>query len=512
MSVMDVKVIGDYIVGKKLGEGTYGVVRLGIHSKTKKKVALKIVELKTEVGIKYLKREIGIMKLLHHPNIVKLYDVIEMPDRNKTCLVLEYVDGGELFDYILTREKLPESEAARLFRQIVSGLAYCHRNLVIHRDLKPENILLDSNRNAKITDFGMSNMMQPGVFLQSKCGSPLYAPPEILMQQQYMGPEVDTWALGVILYAMVTGFLPWEGSSLLDQVKNIVTGKYAKPQGVSDEFEDLLERMLSVDPKKRATLQEVAMHPWTNKGTQTFLSADLFPKRFPLPANKVDDEIMHQLEDLGFVRDQVLKDLLDADTTLQSVTMYYLMLDKKNQLKAEAKDEDERSSDSDDSGEHENGSMDITPNGSTQSLSDSRSPSNSSSKSNSSTSTPTTTRKGGIISRIFSKKDSSEGPRLRVVKSMEGGLAERITTKSIEQLSEQLEASFNQLNIEHKKKMKKGIVYSCKAPASKVAFELEICRTNSDAKDEKKFILVKRKKGELSAYKNVVFLLNLEKL
>lgn len=237
--------VGNYLVGQQIGQGSFGIVKLGTHVATREKVgdyfclfilkvALKFIDsskLRSQKERDNVKREIRIMQLLDHPNIVELKDVVEVPGTSITCLVLEYITGGELFDYIVANRRLKEDEAARFFRQVLQGIEYCHSNLVIHRgkrvfqtsyciDLKPENLLLDAHKNIKINDFGLSNIMEPGRFLHTFCGSPLYSSPEIILETNYIGPEVDIWALGVILYAMVTGYLPWDGNTLKEQVHN----------------------------------------------------------------------------------------------------------------------------------------------------------------------------------------------------------------------------------------------------------------------------------------------------
>jgi len=320
------KMIGDYIVDRTLGEGTFGKVRLGIHIVTRQKVALKIIRVRTEAeerDLKYIGREIKIMKFLCHENIVQLLDVIEMPEKRSTCLVLEYVSGGELFDFIVANGRLKEKEAIRFFRQIVSAMEYMHSNLVVHRDLKPENLLLDKNKNIKINDFGLSNFVPLGSFLDSHCGSPHYSPPEIIQEKPYVGPEVDMWALGVLLYAMITGCLPWSGDNIKQQIDNVVVGRYKVPKYVSEECANLIGRMLTVDRKERATIQEVVNHPWLRQGYNdppptTRLRRD----SISLPLNA---EWMKTLKDLGFDSDNIESDLKTNDITKQHVMIYHLL-------------------------------------------------------------------------------------------------------------------------------------------------------------------------------------------
>lgn len=171
-----------------------------------------------------IEREVVIMKLIEHPNIVNLYDIWE--NRGELYLVLEYVQGGELFDYVSGNGALPEQEAVRLFRQIVAGLSYCHRFNICHRDLKPENLLLDSNRNIKLADFGMAALQPEGTWLNTSCGSPHYAAPEVVNGQQYRGDKADIWSTGIILFAMLNGFLPFDGGSLGKTLSLVKKGEY----------------------------------------------------------------------------------------------------------------------------------------------------------------------------------------------------------------------------------------------------------------------------------------------
>lgn len=166
-----------------------------------------------------VRREIKILRLFMHPHIIRLYEVIETS--HDIYVVMEYVKSGELFDYIVEKGRLVEDEARRFFQQIISGVEYCHRNMVVHRDLKPENLLLDSKMNVKIADFGLSNVMRDGHFLKTSCGSPNYAAPEVISGRLYAGPEVDVWSCGVILYALLCGSLPFDDENIPNLFKKI---------------------------------------------------------------------------------------------------------------------------------------------------------------------------------------------------------------------------------------------------------------------------------------------------
>lgn len=204
------------------------------------------------------------MKMLDHPNIVKLFQVIET---EKTLyLVMEYASGGEVFDYLVLHGRMKEKEARSKFRQIVSAVQYCHQKRIIHRDLKAENLLLDSEMNIKIADFGFSNEFTPGNKLDTFCGSPPYAAPELFQGKKYDGPEVDVWSLGVILYTLVSGSLPFDGSTLRELRERVLRGKYRIPFYMSTDCENLLKKFLVLNPAKRANLETIMKDKWMNQG------------------------------------------------------------------------------------------------------------------------------------------------------------------------------------------------------------------------------------------------------
>ena len=229
--------VGPWQLGKTLGKGATGRVRLAKHALTGQIAAVKIVSKKSAALVQSasmarmdkdltlpinalgqrtmpfgIEREVVIMKLIEHPHVINLYDIWE--NRGELYLVLEHVEGGELFDYVSSNGALPEEEAVRLFRQIIGGLSYCHRFNICHRDLKPENILLDGARNVKLADFGMAALQPKGKWLNTSCGSPHYAAPEIILGDPYRGDKADIWSVGIILFAMLNGFLPFDGGDL----------------------------------------------------------------------------------------------------------------------------------------------------------------------------------------------------------------------------------------------------------------------------------------------------------
>lgn len=251
---------------KKLGQGTYGKVQLGINKETGQEVAIKTIKkskIESEADLVRIRREIQIMSSVQHPNIIHIYEVFE--NREKMVLVMEYAAGGELYDFLSERKVLGEEEARRLFRQIATAVYYCHKHKICHRDLKLENILLDVDGSAKIADFGLSNVFDETRLLGTFCGSPLYASPEIVQGTPYHGPEVDCWSLGVLLYTLVYGAMPFDGSNFKRLVKQISQGDYFEPKKPSPAS-PLIREMLTVSPAKRADIVKICSHWWVNEG------------------------------------------------------------------------------------------------------------------------------------------------------------------------------------------------------------------------------------------------------
>ncbi|XP_026734811.1 serine/threonine-protein kinase par-1-like isoform X1 [Trichoplusia ni] len=254
--------VGNYELEKTIGTGNFAVVKLATHVITKSKVAIKIID-KSRLDDDNLKktfREIAIMKKLRHPHIVRLYQVME--SSHTIYLVTEYAPNGEIFDHLVSRGRMSEPEAARAFAQMVAAVGYCHANGVVHRDLKAENLLLDKNMNIKLADFGFSNEYTAGSPLATWCGSPPYAAPELFEGRQYDGPKADIWSLGVVLYVLVCGALPFDGSTLHELRNVVLSGKFRIPYFMSQDCEHLIRHMLIVEPEKRLSLRSVARHRW----------------------------------------------------------------------------------------------------------------------------------------------------------------------------------------------------------------------------------------------------------
>ncbi|RKO85448.1 kinase-like domain-containing protein, partial [Blyttiomyces helicus] len=230
------------------------------------KVAIKILEKsairKTSGTAERVLREILVLAHLSHPNISRLLQVVD--GASAIFLILEYEAGGELFDYIIKEKKVGEDIARRFFRQMVAAVQYCHSRGVVHRDLKPENLLMDDQGNIKIIDYGFANVMREGSLLDTFCGSAAYAAPEMISGKKYAGGEVDIWSLGIILFVLVAGHLPFDDRNMSRMFAAIMMGKFKFPDEMSTECKDLISQILKVNPKERATLVAIRDHPWMN--------------------------------------------------------------------------------------------------------------------------------------------------------------------------------------------------------------------------------------------------------
>ena len=242
--------------------------------------------------------------------------------------MLEYLDGGELFHYIRYHGQLPEHEAIRIFRQLISGLSYCHRFKICHRDLKPENILMDKNGNIKIADFGMAALQPANKWLTTPCGSPHYASPEVIQGQNYRGDQADIWSSGIILYAMLTGTLPFDDreGDHREVVRLVLTKSVYYPESLSEEQVLFIHQMLQYDPRQRLPIRQMWDHPLIRRyeyldpvdedgkpyigPLKPLTSVDCGPPITDREA--IDRELLRNLQNLwhGANREEVIKKLL----------------------------------------------------------------------------------------------------------------------------------------------------------------------------------------------------------
>jgi len=256
--------IEDYAIGNQLGHGAYAVVKSGVHKESNRPVAIKVYEkykLISSQRKNCVNREIRILKKLDHQNIVKLYEIIDTS--RQLYLIMELVRGRSLLSYVRAKsgKKLEEPDAIRIFKQVLAGIRFCHKNNIVHRDIKMENVLLDDRFNIKIIDFGFSTWSPPGQKLKIFCGTPSYMSPEIVNKKEYYGPPSDMWSLGVLLYAILCGAFPFRGATELELYRNISKGLFNIPSYVSMPARNLISKLLSLDPQKRPTADEVAKDP-----------------------------------------------------------------------------------------------------------------------------------------------------------------------------------------------------------------------------------------------------------
>ena len=281
--------IGNYLIKKTLGKGTFGKVKLAIYIPEKKKVAIKILEkrrIKEEDDIIRLKREFEMLSQFNHPNIITVSEIFESSEAYFT--VMEFCEGGELYNYIVTNKYLSEEKSAFFYYQLISGLEYIHSLGIVHRDLKPENLLLTHEHILKIIDFGLSNYFKNDQIklLETPCGSPCYASPEMLSGNSYDGFKIDIWATGIILFAMLCGYLPFDDKNNNVLFQKILECKIKFPQKLSVEAKDLLKKILVTNPDKRISIPEIKKHPFFLKGKNIF---EKYFTIYQVTPNEIDD-------------------------------------------------------------------------------------------------------------------------------------------------------------------------------------------------------------------------------
>ena len=320
--------IENYVISKKLGQGTFGIVVLAKHEITGEKVAIKILDkekiYKNSEKLRF-ERKIQIMKKMYHNNIVRLYNVIE--NYKEIFLVMEYIPGQELFDYISYKKRLTEIESCKFFQQIISGIEYLSKTKVAHRDLKPENLLIDSKKTIKIVDFGLSNTYFENELLSTACGSPCYAAPEILQGKKYKGVEVDIWSSGIILFAMLCGFLPFEDKNNQNLYKKIIKGEFYTPDYLSPNAVDILHKILNTEPSKRYNIEQIKSHPWFKMiNPKINIIEGLLIDKYIIP---FDEEIIKEMVQKYHYNDKIVKINIIVNKHNHITTTYYLMLKKK---------------------------------------------------------------------------------------------------------------------------------------------------------------------------------------
>ena len=329
--------LSDYNIKGIIGKGTFSIVKLGEHKKTKEKVAIKIMQknkILSKDDLIRIEREIEILKRLNHPNVIKIHKIYD--DEKRFYIIMEFCENGELFNRIVEKKYLTEDEAALFYYQLINGLEYIHKNNIVHRDLKPENLLLSKNDLLKIIDFGLSNYTGNDILLGTPCGSPCYASPEMVSGKRYNGYMIDVWSTGIILFAMVCGYLPFEDNDNEILFSKILKCKIHYPKIMGNLTLDLMKKIITPDPKKRITLEQIKQHPFYLKGK------DLFNKKFPELINEINkNEISNPIKEIiinnvtPIVKSNILKNIKETkvkNNDMNTNKYYPLNLNEINNL------------------------------------------------------------------------------------------------------------------------------------------------------------------------------------
>ena len=322
-----IKQIGNYTLGMELGRGAFGKVVLGKHIITGETVAVKILDKiilsQTPEDYELVKKEMSILKLVKHKYIIQLYEILQTP--NHIFIIMEYCEGKDIMDYILSKNFLPESLALKYFQQLINALFYLHSQNIAHRDIKIDNILLDRNKNLKLIDFGLSTKYSDDKLLDQPCGTIVYSAPEVLDGQPYHGMLADVWSSGIVLYGMLSGYLPFSDSDDNINKKLIIQGKIEMPDYISPWVKDLLKHMLDINPMTRYTLQDIKEHPWFNMNDFILIQGIIIGYH-KIP---VDERILDLCEQFNFdknkVRNSVINNKFDSGSAL-----YYLLVKQGN--------------------------------------------------------------------------------------------------------------------------------------------------------------------------------------
>ncbi|XP_074651210.1 uncharacterized protein LOC141905968 isoform X2 [Tubulanus polymorphus] len=343
------KRVGNYLLGKTIGEGSFAKVKEGMHTLTGEKVAVKVIDKKKAREDSYvrknLRREGKILQMVRHDNVAQLYEIMET--ENCYYLVVELCEGGDLMEHICQRKRLEEKEVLRYMKQIISAVDYLHKAGILHRDLKVENLLLGAENNIKIIDFGLSNNVKVThandgnckfeEFCVTQCGSPAYAAPELLGNKKY-GPQVDVWSIGVNMYAMLTGNLPFTVHPFnIKQLHNkMIHGDMNPlPELVSKDCKDFVTKLLIPEPEKRMTLKQAMHHPWITEGLNKPMDAAPFPNR--LRSEQIDQDLLkHMSGNMDFKISEIIR-LVLSNVPHSSTATYLLMHQKLLRYKQEQK-------------------------------------------------------------------------------------------------------------------------------------------------------------------------------
>ncbi|OHT14483.1 CAMK family protein kinase [Tritrichomonas foetus] len=326
--------IQDYTILQNIGEGSFATVKLGVHLPTKTKVAIKIVPIENFQDPDHttrFQREVMLIKSIDHPFVAEFFELLE--DEHYFYIIMEYVEGGNLLDYVNAIGMLTENEARKYFIQMISIFDYLHNEMkIVHRDLKAENVLLDRHCNIRLIDFGLSNKFtNENPYLSTACGSPAYASPEMIKGEEYTAAS-DIWSAGILLFAMTHGELPYDDDNMQRLLQKIAYSSPNYSDHISPQLYDLLTKLLEKDPKERITLQEIKEHPWfSHSDYANIVSNDnrISSKLFINPNEKdrtIDREIINKMAALGYNCTELAESLFMKEST--SLTAVYRMLRK----------------------------------------------------------------------------------------------------------------------------------------------------------------------------------------
>ena len=323
--------ISDFKILKTIGEGTFGKVKSAEEIKTGQKVSIKILnknKIQGKENMNQIIREIKILKELNHPNLIKLYQIIE--DNYHFFIVTEYASGGELFNLIVKNKHLSENDASIFFTQLIFALEFLKIKNISHRDIKPENILIRNNKELLLIDFGLSCQFNEGELINTPCGSPCYAAPEMLLGNNYNGLASDIWSCGIVLFTMVCGYLPFEEETNEKLYKKIYSTKLEIPERISSQCKDLLNKLLVVNPKKRPSLEEIKNHKFLNYGVIWYKEHFCkIMKKYDLKKENINMDILDNMNQYGVddLKENIINDILNNKHN-RNTMIYYLLLDK----------------------------------------------------------------------------------------------------------------------------------------------------------------------------------------
>ena len=320
-----IKQIGDYTLGAEVGSGAFGKVVLGKHTLTGESVAIKILDKiilsQTPEDYELVKQEISILKIVKHKYIVQLYEILETPQH--IYIIMEYCEGKDMMDFILSKQHLSELESLKFFQQLINALFYLHSQNIAHRDVKIDNMLLDKNKDLKLVDFGLSTKYSDDILLDQPCGTVVYAAPEVLDGNEYHGMLADVWSSGIVLYGMASGYLPFSDKDDEINKKNVLEGNIDIPEFFSPLLKDLLRHMLDVNPITRYTLQEIKQHPWFNLNKVNLIPGIIIGyNKIP-----VDENILNLCVTYNADKDKI-KNSVKNNKYDKGSALYYLLVKK----------------------------------------------------------------------------------------------------------------------------------------------------------------------------------------